>query len=60
MPKIPDSTKSSLQQKLSDRARERWPQLSNVDITHRAGYAYVSGTLNLDPPPRLLRGPDGA
>jgi len=46
MPKLPDSTKSSLQQKLSDRARERWPQLSNVDTTPRAGYAYISGTLN--------------
>ena len=45
MSKVPDSTKSSLQHKLSHRARERWPRLTDVDITHRAGYAYVTGTL---------------
>jgi hypothetical protein len=45
MPKIPDSTKSSLQYKLSARARERWPQLTSVDVTHRARFAYVTGTL---------------
>lgn len=45
MPKAPDSTKVSLQQKLTVRARERWPQLSSVDVTHRAAYAYVTGTL---------------
>ena len=45
MPKVPDSTKISLQQKLSGRARERWPELSSIDVTHRAAYAYVTGTL---------------
>jgi len=45
MPKVPDSTKISLQQKLSGRARERWPELSSIDVTHRADYAYVTGTL---------------
>ena len=45
MPKVPDSTKSSLQYKLSARARERWPQLARVDVTHRAAYAYVTATL---------------
>jgi hypothetical protein len=45
MAKVPDSTKSSLQYKLSARARERWPQLSSVDVTHRAAYAYVTATL---------------
>lgn len=45
MPKVPDSTKSSLQHKLSTRARQRWPQLTNVDVTHRTPYAYVTGTL---------------
>ena len=45
MPKVPDSTKSSLQYKLSARARERWPQLASVDVTHRAAYAYVTATL---------------
>ncbi|PZS26880.1 MAG: hypothetical protein DLM59_17435 [Pseudonocardiales bacterium] len=45
MPKVPDSTKVSLQQKLSARARERWPQLSSIEVTHRAAYAYVTATL---------------
>ena len=42
MPTIPDSTKSSLQQKLSARARERWPQLTSVAVTFRTHFAYVS------------------
>jgi len=46
MAKVPDSTKSSLQQKLSARARERWPQLSDVEVTHRAAFAYVTGILS--------------
>ena len=45
MTKVPDSTKSSLQYKLSARARDRWPQLTSVEVTHRAAYAYVTGTL---------------
>jgi hypothetical protein len=42
MPKVPESTKSSLAYKLHARARERWPQLADVDVTHRAGFAYVT------------------
>ncbi len=45
MPKVPDSAKSSLQYKVSARARERWPQLSDVDVTHRAAFAYLTGVL---------------
>lgn len=45
MPRIPDSTKSSLQQRLSIRARERWPALTRVVIRYRAGFAYVDGVL---------------
>jgi len=45
MRKVPDSTKSSLAHKLAARARDRWPQLANVEVTHRAGFAYVTGTL---------------
>ncbi len=45
MAKVPDSTKSSLQYKLSARARERWPQLTRVDVTFRATFAYVTATL---------------
>lgn len=43
MPKVPESTKSSLAYKLHTRARERWPQLTDVEVTHRAGFAYVTG-----------------
>lgn len=45
MPKVPESTKSSLAYKLTARARERWPQLTRVEVTHRAGFAYVTGIL---------------
>ena len=46
MPTVPDSTKSSLQHKLSARARERWPQLTNVQVTFRAHFAYVTATMD--------------
>jgi choline dehydrogenase-like flavoprotein len=45
MPRVPESTKSSLAYKLHARARERWPQLSGIEVTHRAGFAYVTGVL---------------
>jgi hypothetical protein len=32
MAKPPDSTKTSCRQKLAGRARERWPQLSGIDV----------------------------
>jgi choline dehydrogenase-like flavoprotein len=44
MAKIPESTRSSLAYKLAARARERWPELTDVEVTHRAGFAYVTGT----------------
>jgi hypothetical protein len=45
MPKIPESTQSSLRQRLSTRARERWPTLAEVRVRYRAGFAYVEGVL---------------
>src|SRR5271166_3297346 len=45
MPKIPDPTKASLHRRLIDRARERWPQLSEIRMRYRAGFAYVDGVL---------------
>lgn len=45
MAKIPDSTKSSLQQRLTARARERWPMLAAVRLRYRAGFAYLDGVL---------------
>ena len=45
MAKIPDSTKASLHQRLSQRARLRWPALTEIRIRYRAGFAYVDGVL---------------
>jgi hypothetical protein len=41
----PASTKTSLGQKLRARARERWPQLTSVDVRFRGKFAYVTGQL---------------
>jgi hypothetical protein len=43
--KIPESTKSSLSQRLSARGRERWPGLSAVKVRFRSGFAYVDGQI---------------
>lgn len=45
MPTVPDSTKTSLQQRLTERARDRWSVLDHVSVRHRAGFAYVTGHL---------------
>ena len=41
----PDSTKSSLEYRLHARARERWPQLTTVDVRHRGNFSYVDGVM---------------
>ncbi len=41
----PESTKTSLQQRLSARARERWPQLTGVQVRFRTNFAYITGQL---------------
>ena len=45
MPIPPESTKTSLQQKLSARARQRWPDLTGVQVKFRGAFAYVSGQI---------------
>lgn len=45
MASIPTSTQASLVQRLSERARERWPQLDRVQVRYRAGFAYVDAIL---------------
>jgi hypothetical protein len=45
MAKIPDSTKNSLQQRLTARAKERWPQIERINTRFRAGLAYVDAVL---------------
>ena len=45
MPKIPDSTKASLHHRLIDRSRQRWPQLREIRMRYRGGFAYIDGVL---------------
>lgn len=45
MPAIPESTKTSLAQRLRAHARSRWPQLAAVHVRYRAHFAYVAGEL---------------
>jgi hypothetical protein len=39
----PASTKANLTQRLNARARDRWPDLSGVEVRFRANFAYVDG-----------------
>jgi hypothetical protein len=41
----PQSTKDSLAWKLTDRARQRWPQLAQISVRHRGAFAYITATL---------------
>jgi hypothetical protein len=43
--KYPDSTKTSLEQRLRARARERWPQIASLQIRHRGVFSYIDATL---------------
>jgi hypothetical protein len=43
--KYPDSTKTSLEQRLRARAGERWPQIASLQIHHRGTFSYVDATL---------------
>ena len=40
----PDSTKTSLEQRLRARARERWPQIASLQIRHRGNFSYADAT----------------
>jgi hypothetical protein len=42
----PASTKTSLTHKLTARARDRWPELTEVSVRFRGQYAYVNGQLH--------------
>ena len=41
----PASTKTSLAQRLSQRAQHRWPALARVEVRFRGRFAYVDGHL---------------
>jgi hypothetical protein len=45
MAKPPESTKTSLRQKLAARVGERWPQLTGIDVRWHGQFAYISGQL---------------
>ena len=45
MAKPPESTKTSLRQRLAARARERWPQLAGIIVRYHGEFAYVAGQL---------------
>ena len=53
--KYPDSTKTSLEQRLAARARERWPQIASLHIRHRGTFSYVDATLTDDTTLKLCR-----
>jgi hypothetical protein len=42
---IPESTKTSLAQRLRAHAKSNWPQLSTVHVRYRGQFAYVTGEL---------------
>jgi hypothetical protein len=45
-PTIPESTKTSLGQRLRARQRERWPGLARVQARFRGRFAYIDGELH--------------
>lgn len=45
MPAIPESTKTSLAQRLRAHARQNWPQLAAVHVRYHGQFAYVEGEL---------------
>jgi len=42
--KFPESTKTSVQQRLLTRARERWPQIAELHVRHHGAFTYVDAT----------------
>ena len=45
MPAMPESTKTSLAQRLRAHAHKNWPQLAEVHVRYRGQFAYVTGEL---------------
>ncbi|MFI6601122.1 hypothetical protein ACIBHX_33155 [Nonomuraea sp. NPDC050536] len=45
MAAIPDSTKTSLAQRLRQHARDQWPQLAALYVRYHGQFAYVEGEL---------------
>ncbi|MFI6368543.1 hypothetical protein ACIBG0_38130, partial [Nocardia sp. NPDC050630] len=41
----PESTKTSLRQRLAAHAADRWPQLAAVHVRYHGAFAYITGEL---------------
>ncbi len=41
---FPESTKSSVRQRLATHVRERWPQITELHMRHRGVFTYVEAT----------------
>jgi hypothetical protein len=46
MAKIPISTQTSLGQRLTSHAEQRWPQISRINTRCRAGFAYIDAVVD--------------
>lgn len=55
MAKIPTSTQTSLGQRLTSHARQRWPQISQIQTRFRANFAYIDAELDNGESLRLCR-----
>jgi hypothetical protein len=53
--KIPDSTRRSLDYRLSEHARQHWPGLAGVRLRFRSKFAYVDGEIVDGPTMPLCR-----
>lgn len=45
MATIPTSTQTSLRQRLTSHAQQRWPQISQIHTRYRANFAYIDAVL---------------
>lgn len=43
---FPESTKTSLRQRLLRRARDRWPQISDLQTHHRGVFTYIQAVVD--------------
>jgi hypothetical protein len=55
MPAIPESTRSSITLRLLQHAKENWPKLGKLQVTSRAGFAYITAALPGEEPQPLFR-----
>jgi hypothetical protein len=55
MAAIPESTRSSITLRILLHAKEHWPQLENLQVTCRSGFAYAAAALPGQEPQPLFR-----